>query len=85
MSWSFEMTQLLAKDRINQMLREVERDRLAKQAATSPSCDTASAGPLSSAGRAEPLSPLRSRDRLTLGVRHTHPLPGFHQSDGGEE
>lgn len=100
MFWSFEMTQLLARDRLGQMLREAERERLAKQAATGRSRDRAPRELQSSIGPAEVLPPLWPRDRLTLGLRHTHPLrslahavlPGrgspegtARQGDGGEE
>lgn len=99
MFWSFEITQLLARDRISQFQREVERERLAKQAVTGQSGDGALAGLRSSVRRGEAMPPLWPRDRFTLGLRQRPPLPSFihaplpgHetpericQSDGGED
>jgi hypothetical protein len=68
MFWSFEITQLLARDRISQMQRDAERDRLARLAAARPSGDIPSTGLRSGAVRAEEIRPLWPRDRHTLGL-----------------
>ena len=68
MFWSFEITQLLARDRISQMQRDAERDRLAKLAVARQSGDIASTGLRSDAVRAEETRPLWPRDRQTLGL-----------------
>lgn len=68
MFWSFETTELLARDRINQMQRDAERDRLARLAAARPSGDITSTELRSDVVRAEEIRPLWPRDRQTLGL-----------------
>ncbi len=68
MFWSFEITQLLAKDRISQMQRDAERDRLARLATARPSGDITSTGLRSDVVRAQEIRPLWPRDRQTLGL-----------------
>lgn len=68
MFWSFEMTQLLARERISQMQRDAERDRLARLAAARPSGDIASTGLRSDAVRAQEIRPFWPRNRQMLGL-----------------
>ena len=68
MFWSFEITQLLARDRISQMQRDAEMDRLARLATARPSGDITSRGLRSDVARAEEMRPLWPRDRQTLGL-----------------
>ena len=68
MFWSFEITQLLARDRISQMQHDAERDRLAKLAAARPSADITSTGLRSDVVPAEEIRPLWPRDRHALGL-----------------
>jgi hypothetical protein len=76
MFWSFEVTRLLARDRISQMQREVERDRLVKQVLAARS-GPAAPGDLPSAPGREDLRPLLSPDSRTVGLEQPHPLPAF--------
>ncbi len=68
MFWSFEVTQLLARDRISEMQRDAERDRLARLAAARPSGDITSTGLRSDDVRAEEIRPNWPRDRQALGL-----------------
>ncbi len=73
MFWSFEMTRLLARDRISQMRREVERDRLVRQAAAL----AASPGGQPRDGQAEDAPRLPLRARQIRGSERAPALPAF--------
>lgn len=74
MFWSFEATHLLTRDRISQMRREAERDRLAKLAAAGRSGQAVPPDTRSHAGEGENEDSLWPRDRRTLGLRKV-PVP----------
>lgn len=76
MFWSFEVNQLLTKDRIGQMQREADRARLAKLAAAGRSGESA---PTDRRARAAPGAGAAPwpRDRRAFGLEQGHSAPAF--------
>lgn len=76
MFWSFEMNQLLTKDRIGQMHREADRARLAKLAAAGRSGKSAPTDRRSHAAPGAGAGPW-PRDRRAFGLEQGHSVPAF--------
>ncbi len=79
---SFQVIQLFARERVSEMLREAEHDRLVKLAASAQSGNGASSGLRSSVGRREAALPTFLQAILPW---HATPVRMAGQRDRGED